>query len=152
TFTGRSTGPDNGSTQCELLTTGAAHCWGDNSHGQVGDGTTMNRSRPTAVNGGLLFASLAEGSADHACGLTASGQAYCWGANGFGQLGDGTITDRTAPVAVSGGLTFTQLAVSTTATCGLSSSGALTCWGWAGYGLYGDGVFATMGTIRTTPT
>ena len=149
TFNGRSTSSTTGFGRCELTTASAAYCWGYNAFGQVGDGTTTDRAVPTAVLGGLAFTSLAEGSADHACGLTSGGAAYCWGFNGYGQLGDGSTTNRTAPVAVSGGLTFTQLAVSVNATCGRTSGGALYCWGSSGYGLYGDGV---QGTVHLTPT
>ena len=58
--------------------------------------------------GGLTFASLTAG-AYHTCGLTSGGAAYCWGYNVYGQLGDGSTTGRTAPVAVAGGLTFASL-------------------------------------------
>ena len=150
TFNGQSAGPNNGYARCELTSVGAAYCWGDNGHGQIGDGTTTNRNVPTAVGGGVTFATLAEGSADHACGLTAGGQAFCWGANAYGQLGDGTTTDRNAPVAVGGGFTFTQLSVSLNATCGRTSAGALVCWGSSGYGLYGDGVLGTTRLAATT--
>ena len=139
----------NGYTRCELASTQAAYCWGDNTFGQVGDGSTVNRSVPTPVGGGVSFASLANGMADHACGLTAGGSAFCWGSNAYGQLGDGTTTDRRAPVAVTGGQTFTRLVVSLNATCGLTGAGAIICWGASGYGLYGDGV---LGTVHLAPT
>ncbi len=136
-------------SRCELARNGAAYCWGDNLHGQIGDGTTTSRRTPTLVSGGLSFSSVADGFAAHVCALTSAGQAWCWGDNAFGQLGDGSTTDRSAPVQVSGGLTFTQLAVSQGASCGRVGSGAWYCWGSAGYGLYGDGA---LGIIRTSPT
>lgn len=135
----------SGVARCALASAGRAYCWGDNTRGQIGDGTVANRSLPTPVSGGLTFASLAEGSADHACGLTSSGQAYCWGSNAFGELGDGTTTDQRAPVAVAGAYTFTQLAVSSFSSCGRTTTGDIVCWGWAGYGLFGDGV---QGVVR----
>lgn len=46
-----------------------------------------------------MFASIAGGTA-HTCALTAGGAAYCWGANQYGNIGDGTKTNRTAPTAV----------------------------------------------------
>ncbi len=55
---------------------------------------------------------------------------YCWGLNRFGQLGDGTTTDRHAPVAVLGGLTFTTVSAGRDHTCGLASSGIAYCWGY----------------------
>lgn len=78
---------------CALTSTGAAYCWGANVSGSIGDGTmTTNRSTPTAVIGGLKFVQLTTGRGedDHTCGLTSSGQAYCWGRNDYGQLGAGT--------------------------------------------------------------
>lgn len=91
---------------CGLAASGAAYCWGLNQNGQLGDGTTTDRASPVAVVGGVTFAALATGGGYglHSCGLTASGAAYCWGSNSSGQLGDGTTTDRSSPVAVAGGL------------------------------------------------
>ncbi|MES2176702.1 MAG: Ig-like domain-containing protein [Gemmatimonadota bacterium] len=150
TFTMRAAPLFNNGVNCELTSSGAAYCWGSNDHGQVGDGTTTTpRTSPTAVSGGVTFASLADGSGDHTCGLTIAGAAWCWGSNAFGQLGDNTIVDRSAPILVSGGLSFTKLVVSFTSTCGRTSAGALYCWGSAGHGIYGDG---ELGTIRMTPT
>ena len=107
---------------------GSAYCWGANTSGQIGDGTTTARTWPVAVTGDLTFRALDTGSA-HSCGLTfASGSAYCWGANTFGQIGDGTTTDRHAPVAVSTTMTFTDLTASGTGTT--ARSGGLGLFGW----------------------
>jgi alpha-tubulin suppressor-like RCC1 family protein len=54
------------------------------------------------VASGLSFSGVTTGQA-HTCGVTAAGAAYCWGANGWGQLGDGTTTNRVTPVLVAGG-------------------------------------------------
>jgi alpha-tubulin suppressor-like RCC1 family protein len=76
----------------------------------------------------------------HTCAVTTGGLAYCWGANTFGQLGDGTATQQEAPVAVSGGLTFSTVsATGASHTCGVTSGGAGYCWGWNGSGELGDG-------------
>jgi alpha-tubulin suppressor-like RCC1 family protein len=85
---------------CGLTTGGAAYCWGENTHGQLGDGTGTNRTTPVAVLGGLSFATLRTGSF-YACGLTAGGTAYCWGSNLDGQLGNGSATDSYTPVKVA---------------------------------------------------
>jgi len=77
---------------CGLTARGKAYCWGYNYNGQLGDGTTNYSSGvngPQRVIGGLTFASI-RGGGYHTCGLTARGKAYCWGYNGYGQLGDGT--------------------------------------------------------------
>jgi len=119
---------------CGLTAEGAAYCWGENADGQLGDGTTSHASAPRPVSGGLAFLEIDAGYY-HTCALTASGAAYCWGMNNFngtglgGQLGDGTLTDRSTPTAVTGGLTFHQLALGGFFTCGLTSDGAAYCWG-----------------------
>jgi alpha-tubulin suppressor-like RCC1 family protein len=84
---------------CALLTDGSAYCWGQNLHGQLGDGTTTNRSTAVAVQGGIQFRSLHAGGA-LTCGFTAAGAEHCWGFNQNGQLGDGTRENRPVPTEV----------------------------------------------------
>jgi len=88
-----------GAHTCGVTPGGAASCWGLNSSGQLGDGTTTDRLSPVAVAGGLSFAAVSAGDL-HTCALTAGGAAYCWGYNGDGELGDGTTTNRLSPVLV----------------------------------------------------
>ena len=127
---------------CGLTSRGTAYCWGANTDGELGDGTTDSSGEdgPQAVIGGLKFASISAGD-DHTCGLTTRGTAYCWGDNGNGELGDGTTTDSEddGPQAVIGGLKFVSLDVGYYHTCGLTSRGAAYCWGYNGYGELGDG-------------
>jgi alpha-tubulin suppressor-like RCC1 family protein len=136
---------------CALTDVGAAYCWGDNTSGGIGDGTmSVTRSAPTAVTGGLTFAQLTAGTNgdNHTCGLTAGGQAYCWGRNDFGQLGDGTTTNRVTPTAVTGSLAFSRLTAGGGTTCGLTGEGQAYCWGHNAYGQLGDGTT----TYRHAPT
>ncbi len=115
---------------CAVVAGGALHCWGENLNGQLGDGTTTNRSTPMAVSGlGSGVAAVAPGDT-HSCAVTLAGAVWCWGANQKGQLGDGTTTDRTVPVAVSGLSTGTT-AVSTGSSfsCALTAAGVAQCWG-----------------------
>ena len=86
---------------CAFSTDGAVACWGGNSHGQVGDGTTTPRLTPAVVPG---LSAVVEMSAaiEHTCALTAAGAMKCWGFNDAGQLGDGTQADRPSPVDVQG--------------------------------------------------
>jgi len=130
---------------CGLTGAGTAYCWGDNSTGQLGDGTTADRTVPTAVSGGHTFSTIAAG-AFHTCGLTGAGTAYCWGNNINGRLGDGTTTDQLVPtlVSVSGGLTFSTVSAGERHTCGVASGTfAAWCWGWNGLGQLGDNTTTT---------
>ncbi len=132
---------------CALTPTGVAYCWGANSEGQLGDGTTEYRSTPTPVAGGLAFTSLATGGS-HTCAVDSAGAAYCWGYNASGQLGDGSTTNRTSPTAVSGGLVFLNVAPGMHHSCGVATNGVAYCWGSNAHGQLGDGTT----TDRLTPT
>jgi alpha-tubulin suppressor-like RCC1 family protein len=126
---------------CGLTASGAAFCWGDNTAGWLGDGTTMDRNTPAQVSGALKFTRLSTGTF-HTCGVTRTGAAYCWGDNLDGQLGVGTSAPRsvTVPMAVLGGVTFTDIAVSQAHhTCGLATGGLAYCWGPNYSGQLGDG-------------
>src|SRR5438034_445795 len=106
---------------CGLTSAGAAYCWGDNSTGQLGNGSTSNSSTPVAVSGGLSFSALALGG-HLSCGLTSAGAAYCWGYNAYGELGNGSTTNTLTPVAVSGGLSFSNITTGGGHTCGLTNA------------------------------
>jgi alpha-tubulin suppressor-like RCC1 family protein len=86
------------------------------------------------------YSSIAAGGS-HTCGLTTRGAAYCWGYNGYGQLGDGTTTDsdENGPQAVIGGLKFASISAGDYHTCALTARGAAYCWGYNGSGQLGDG-------------
>jgi hypothetical protein len=86
---------------CGVTTTNAALCWGDNTSGQLGTGSSAGASTPAPVTGRLAFATVSAGP-DHACGLTTTGIAYCWGANSSGALGNNSKTGSPVPVRVAG--------------------------------------------------
>jgi alpha-tubulin suppressor-like RCC1 family protein len=79
---------------------GRVYCWGLNNHGQLGDGTTVNKTTPVPIASNLDFWMLSA-RYGHACAIKDSGGVlYCWGRNTYGQLGIGTTTDRNVPTRV----------------------------------------------------
>lgn len=124
---------------CALDGDGHAFCWGDDSGGQLGDSTTSAaRHLPVPVSGGLSFVSIAAGNS-HACGVTKQGDAYCWGRNGSGQLGDGTTSDRSTPVKVKASTRFASITTGGVHTCAISTESDAYCWGKNSFGQLGDG-------------
>ena len=96
-----------GGHTCALTTGGGATCWGNNFFGQLGAGMTTieppyGRLTPVAVIGLGSGVIANAGRGEHTCAVTGGGEVKCWGRNDFGQLGDGTTTHRSSPVAVSG--------------------------------------------------
>jgi alpha-tubulin suppressor-like RCC1 family protein len=125
---------------CAVTTDFHAYCWGSNGRGELGDGTTTGRIRPTAVATGLRFRTVAT-SFQHTCGLTyPDNRIYCWGWNFDGQLGNRSRTDRLTPVAVATTLTFQQVTAGYYHSCGLANDGRLYCWGANQFGQTGTGL------------
>jgi alpha-tubulin suppressor-like RCC1 family protein len=122
---------------CALAPDGRAFCWGRNEAGQLGDGTTTDRSTPVAVSGDLRFSTIAAGDF-HSCALTLDGAAYCWGTN-QGEIGDGTVTQRRTPVAVLGGHTFISISTGARNSCGITPDNRAFCWGEGAFGALGTG-------------
>lgn len=135
---------------CALVENGEVRCWGSNSAGQLGDGTTTKQLTPVPVltsPGGspLTGARALVTGHGHSCVLIGDGEVHCWGWNSFGQLGDGTSTNRMnpAPVLTSpGGAPLGKVQALTLGfahTCGLLDSGEVRCWGWNEDKQLGDG-------------
>jgi alpha-tubulin suppressor-like RCC1 family protein len=137
----------------------AAYCWGSNAAGQLGDGTTEDRYQPTPVTGAHAFRSVsaspwAFGMVDdlfHTCAVTTGDAAYCWGSNEFGELGNGTTTDATAPAQVSGSLSFRSVSAGRDHTCGVTTSDVAYCWGNDDSGQLGNGS-TTSSTVPVAVT
>jgi len=125
---------------CGKLTTGAVACWGINSSGQLGQGDNSLRNTPVTIASlGTTTASKIVSGLEHSCALTVEGRLLCWGANSFGQLGDGTIQTRSVPtpvVEMDGGVT--DVSAGYLHTCAVKS-GQTYCWGDDGFGQLADG-------------
>jgi alpha-tubulin suppressor-like RCC1 family protein len=94
----------------------------------------------------LVFAQVSAG-VNHSCGVTSDNRAFCWGYNGFGELGDGTRNERLVPVPVAGTLRFRQISAGYFGTCGVTTDYRVYCWGYNATGQVGDGTT----TQRLTP-
>jgi len=123
--------------------------WGLNTTGQLGDGTTTNRSSPgTTVGGAATWTQISAVN-----GLTAAiksdGTLWTWGGNNFGQLGTGNTTSRSSPGTTAGGGTnWKQVSTGAITTAAVKTDGTLWTWGYDGYGFLGAG---TNNTSRSSP-
>jgi alpha-tubulin suppressor-like RCC1 family protein len=138
-----------GNHTCVLYETGEVFCWGNNQHGQLGDGTTENRFTPVSVQGLSTGAQSIVLGEDHTCARLKTGKVKCWGRNDFGQLGDGTWTDRSSPVDISGlENQAMDVVVGNHHTCAMTTGYPMfQCWGSNQYGQLGDNTT----TNRNTP-
>ncbi len=133
---------------CALLSNNRVECWGDGSLGQMGNNLPNQSQNPTpGLVDGLTTATAisAGGKADsgHTCAQTSGGGVVCWGGNAYGQLGDGTVTDRNAPVGVSGlSSGVLTLDVGVNHSCALLTDHTVRCWGSDSSGQLGDGIFS----------
>lgn len=118
---------------------GAAWAWGYNATGQLGDNTVLSKSSPIAVLGGHVFTQIAAGGTSSAIALDSTGAAWTWGDNSSGQLGDGTITSRSTPVAVLGGKTFKYITMGGSFCIAIDQAGFAWSWGAGASGRLGDG-------------
>ena len=134
---------------CALAENSTAWCWGRNYEGQLGNGTAGDirtfagevlEEDGSALTGAVRISS----GAYHTCVVKSDGTVWCWGANGYGQLGDGTTTDRPFPVQVKKDpSSFLDGIVDVSAgayqTCALAANGTVWCWGRNDYGQIGSG-------------
>ena len=134
---------------CVLVDGVGVKCWGDNGHGQLGNGTTDDSSTPVDVIGISSSVTGLSCGRYQACALHDTEGMKCWGGNSSGQLGDGTTLDRTTAVAVSGMSTgVTAMSAGTDSTCALLDTAKAKCWGSNNLGQIGNGRTHRI----TTPT
>jgi alpha-tubulin suppressor-like RCC1 family protein len=132
---------------CARMKDGTLWCWGLNDAGEVGDGTATNRNVPVQVTAlGNTVAGVSAGD-EHTCARKTDGTLWCWGYNGFGQLGDGTATSSATPVQVAASGFFIEVSAGGYHTCARKSDSTLWCWGDNDVGMLGDGTT----TNRSTP-
>ena len=132
-----------------LTSDGTIWTWGFNGFGALGDGTLTDRPIPARAVGlaGVRFTAIAAGSL-HSLALRSDGTVWAWGLNDFGQLGDGTTTNRSAPVAVSGLTNAVAIAAGDDFSLALKNDGTVWAWGTGAEGQLGDG---TTTQHRATP-
>jgi alpha-tubulin suppressor-like RCC1 family protein len=126
---------------CAVTTSGQAYCWGADHGGVLGTGQPGPDScefspcalTPQPVSGGLTFTAISAGSTE-TCGVISSGEAYCWGMNTYGQLGDGTRLTRPVPTPVYGGALFASVTAGRHHACGRTQTGGTFCWGRNDFG------------------
>lgn len=132
---------------CAIASNDKAYCWGLNSHGELGDGTTISKSAPTIVNGtgllgGLTVNMISAGGYD-TCAVNSGGAAYCWGYDNKGQLGDNATTQRTTPFLVNtgalNGKTVKKISAGYQHTCAIANTVTTANWAYCwGYNLKGQ--------------
>jgi alpha-tubulin suppressor-like RCC1 family protein len=127
------------------------YCWGMNDRRQLGAGLNVEYvTTPVKVDTALVFTDFVVG-AQHACGLVSSGDVYCWGANNYGQLGLGDLTDRPTPVKVAALSDVKKLYAGLKVTCATSGTEVrLYCWGSNGGQMLVPASAATVNV--TSPT
>ena len=117
---------------------GTAWTWGNGDNGRLGDNTAISRSSPVSVVGGFTDWIQISAGSNHTAAIRANGQAWCWGSNLFGQLGNSTTTTRSSPVSVVGGFTdWTQISAGSAHTAAIRANGTAWTWGYNGQGRLG---------------
>ncbi|MCL2451665.1 glycine-rich protein [Candidatus Saccharibacteria bacterium] len=145
---------------CAIASDGTTYCWGGNANSQLGNNGVGTQTLPTAINfgstglvGGKTVKQVEAGNS-YTCAIAIDDTAYCWGFNGFNQLGDSTASTRAVPTAVSsgntglvGGKPAVQIATGNNHTCAIAGDGAAYCWGNNTSRQLGDNTSAVTQTV-----
>lgn len=125
---------------------GTLSTWGNNTFGQLGDGTTTAKTLPTQIGSATNWKTIVAGG-NHNLALKFDGTLWAWGANTYGQFGDGTITDKALPTQIGTATDWSAIA-GHGHTLALKTDGTLWAWGFNAYGQLGDGTIID----KTVPT
>jgi alpha-tubulin suppressor-like RCC1 family protein len=116
------------SHSCAITSSNQLRCWGLNSSGQLGDGSSSQRSTPQGIDTATSYQTVAASNVS-TCGISTTGVLKCWGENLSGQLGDGTTSNRSSPVIIDSGTLYSSVGLGLQFSCGLTTSNVLKCWG-----------------------
>ena len=125
---------------CRVDADGSASCWGANTDGQLGDGTSKRRPVQTAVSGGGAWSTITTGEFN-TCGVQRDGSLWCWGDNQLGQLGNGTAStfDQRTPSRVGSDSDWQRVVLGKYFACATKTDATAWCWGYGGRGELGNG-------------
>lgn len=126
---------------CGLTADGGVQCWGAGNYGQLGNGSTANRSLATNVSGLASGVTAIALGSSHSCALLQTGRVNCWGHGGYGRLGSGNVNNQTTPSEVQGLDDVIAIAAGYEHTCALLNDRTVKCWGRNATGAIGDGTF-----------
>ncbi|MCL2814400.1 MAG: InlB B-repeat-containing protein, partial [Oscillospiraceae bacterium] len=115
--------------------------WGNNLHGQLGDGSKADKTAPVQISSKTKFVQISAGGS-HTVALDSGGNLWAWGNNGSGQLGDGTTAGKQNPTQIKAQTKFAQVSAGGSYTAAIDSEGNLWAWGYNWYGQLGDGTTA----------
>ena len=140
------TASNNSSHTIAVRNDGTLWSWGNNGNGQLGDGTTTQRTSPVMIGTESNWLAVAAGGV-HTLALKTDGTLWSWGYNFYGQLGDGTTTQRTTPLQIGTASNWAAICGGLYHSVAIKQDGTLWVWGYNSFGQVGDGTT----TQRTSP-
>jgi alpha-tubulin suppressor-like RCC1 family protein len=122
-----------------IKTDGTLWAWGRNLNGQLGDGTITDRNTPVQIGTATNWGSISTSLQRHTIAIKTDGSLWAWGSNFYGQLGDGTNTDRYSPIQIGTANNWASISAGCNHTVAVKTDGTLWAWGYNGFGELGDG-------------